>query len=160
MAQALPVLSTVLLRVVGFGLPTLVTWLALAADVKRRGRIDSVAWLRADVPALLSTLRTWTPFLVVLSAYAWLDAAVGGKLGPDRDAWMAAADRAIFFGHDPLDLLERLISRPLSEWLAFAYSFYAATRCVRRRVPVHGTTFGARRRWWGWRLLGSTSATR
>jgi membrane-associated phospholipid phosphatase len=38
---------------------------------------------------------------------------------------MAAADRVLFLGRDPLDLLEGLISRPLSEWLAFAYSFYA-----------------------------------
>ncbi len=35
---------------------------------------------------------------------------------------MAAADHAIFFGHDPL---ERLTSRPPSEWLAFAYGFCA-----------------------------------
>jgi len=125
MAQAIPYLATIFLRVVGFGLPTILIWLSLANHVKVYGRIDPLLYASETLQRLAVTLREWTPLLLILSAYAWMDAVVGGKLGEERDAWMAAADRAMFGGIDPLDLLERLISPWLSEWLAFSYSFYA-----------------------------------
>lgn len=124
-AQAIPYLATLFLRVVGFGLPTIVLWLSLAIHVKAYGHIDPLRYAGEGLRRLAITLREWTPLLLILSAYAWMDAVVGGKLGVERDAWMAAADRALFGGLDPLDLLERLITPWLSEWLAFSYSFYA-----------------------------------
>lgn len=124
-AQAIPYLATLFLRVVGFGLPTVVLWLSLAIHVKAYGRVDLQRYVAEGLQQLAVALREWTPLLLILSAYAWMDAVVGGKLGEERDAWMAAADRALFAGVDPLDLLERFISPWLSEWLAFSYSFYA-----------------------------------
>jgi membrane-associated phospholipid phosphatase len=38
---------------------------------------------------------------------------------------MQAIDRFLFFGVDPVLALQRFIWAPLSEWLAFSYSFYA-----------------------------------
>lgn len=124
-AQALPMLATVSLRVVGFGLPTLALWAALGLHVKEHGRLDARRYVFDGLTGLGRYLRDWTPLLLILSAYAWMDAVVQGHRVPERDALMAAADRALFGGVDPLDLLEGLISTPLSEWLAFAYSFYA-----------------------------------
>lgn len=124
-AQAIAVLATVFLRVVGFGLPTFLIWLAVGQQMKRLGRLDSRRLILEDGRKLLAALREWAPLLLVLSAYAWMDAVVGGKLGEERDLLMQSIDRAMFAGTDPLDLLARIIWPPLSEWLAFAYSFYA-----------------------------------
>ncbi|MEW6432466.1 MAG: phosphatase PAP2 family protein [Myxococcota bacterium] len=124
-AQAIPMLATVLLRVVGFGLPTLALWASLSLHLKRNGALDVRLYARDTARGLGSLLREWAPLALVLSAYAWMDAVVQGRLAPEQDALMAAIDRAMFGGVDPLELLQRLISTPLSEWLAFAYSFYA-----------------------------------
>lgn len=124
-AQAIPMLATVLLRVVGFGLPTLALWASLSLHLKTYGALDARRYAKDTARGLGSLLREWTPLVLVLSAYAWMDAVVQGHLAPEQDALIAAIDRAMFGGVDPLDLLQRLISTPLSEWLAFAYSFYA-----------------------------------
>ncbi|MBL8920819.1 MAG: phosphatase PAP2 family protein [Myxococcaceae bacterium] len=124
-AQVIPMVATLFLRVVGIGLPGGLLWLAAGLELKREGSFGWRRFLARNVADLLHALRDWAPLLFILSAYAWMDAVVGGKLGDDRDAAMAAADRALFGGHDPLELLEVLINRPLSEWLAFTYSFYA-----------------------------------
>jgi len=124
-AQVIPVVATVFLRVVGIGLPTLLLWLSVGLEVKRRGSFQLGPYVRGQGKDLLSVLRDFAPLLFILSAYAWMDAVVGGKLGESRDGLMAAADRALFLGNDPLELLQPLINQPLSEWLAFSYSFYA-----------------------------------
>lgn len=124
-AQVIPMLATVFLRVVGLGLGPVLVWLALGIELKTKPAFAWRTFVREQGLALGSTLRDWAPLLFILSAYAWMDAVIGGKVGEGRDAWMAAADRWLFGGNDPLELLEPLISRPLSEWLAFSYSFYA-----------------------------------
>ena len=124
-AQAIPMLATVVLRVAGFGLPTLALWVGLGLHVKEVGELQARRFLSDSVAGLARLLRDWTPILLILSAYAWMDAVVQGHLAPEQDALMASLDRALFGGVDPLDLVARLIATPLSEWLAFAYSFYA-----------------------------------
>jgi membrane-associated phospholipid phosphatase len=49
------------------------------------------------------------------------------------DALMATIDRLLFLGLDPVSALQSWINRPLSEWLAFCYSFY---------VPLFPITMG------------------
>ncbi len=124
-AQMLPLVATVVMRVVGYSLPPLLLWLALGVHVKERGALEVRRFLSAGVRGLAVQLREWTPLLLILSAYAWMDAVVQGHLAPEQDELMRRLDRALFGGVDPLDLLERFVSAPLSEWLAFAYSFYA-----------------------------------
>lgn len=124
-AQVIPMLATVLLRIAGLGLPTLLLWLAIGLEIKRTAALNLRSFVRVHGKHLLQTLRDWSPLLFILSAYAWMDAVVGGKIGEGRDELIASIDRALFLGRDPLDLLELLINRPLSEWLAFSYSFYA-----------------------------------
>jgi membrane-associated phospholipid phosphatase len=124
-AQLIPMLANVLLRVGGLGLPTLLFWLAIGLALKREGAVDLRRLVRTEGVAALKALRDWAPLLFILSAYAWMDAVSDGHHREGWDDTMAAIDRAMFAGRDPLELLERVISRPLSEWLAFAYSFYA-----------------------------------
>jgi hypothetical protein len=124
-AQRLAVLSTLVLRVVGFGLPTLFLWVAVGLEAKTAGRVVPRHLVQVFGRRLLAAVREWSPLLIILSAYAWMDAVVGGKLGEGRDALMASVDRALFLGVDPQDLLQPLIWAPLSEWLAFCYSMYA-----------------------------------
>ena len=117
--------STAITRVSGFGLPPLLLWLAAGIDVKTHGGLDLRRFIKTLARQLVVAARDWAPLLLVLSGYAWMEAVIEVKPGEGRDDWMLAADRFLFLGHDPLDLLERVISRPLSEWLAFSYSFYA-----------------------------------
>jgi membrane-associated phospholipid phosphatase len=124
-AQLIPILATVFLRVVGMGLPTILLWLAVGLELKRYGRFSLKQFVQVQGRNFASVLRDWVPLLFILSAYAWMDAVVGGKLGEERDGLMASIDRSLFFGHDPTELMQSIINRPLSEWLAFAYSFYA-----------------------------------
>lgn len=124
-AQLIPMVATIVLRVVGLGLGPVLVWLAVGVELKTKPTFSWRAFVEEQGRALGSTLRDWAPLLFILSAYAWMDAVIGGKVGDGRDAWMASADRWLFGGADPLELLEPLISRPLSEWLAFSYSFYA-----------------------------------
>jgi membrane-associated phospholipid phosphatase len=124
-AQVIPMVATVLLRVAGLGLPTVLVWLAAGLEMKRTSALNPRSLLLNHGAGLLHTLRDWAPLLFILSAYAWMDAVAGGKIGEGRDDVLAAIDRALFLGRDPLELLERVINQPLSEWLAFAYSFYA-----------------------------------
>lgn len=125
LAQAIPVVANVVLQIVGFGLPTILLWAAVGAHVQVNGALDARQFLVGSARAVLHDLREWAPLLLILSGYAWMAALFRGHEIHDLDAQFAAADRALFFGRDPLDLLEHVISRPLSEWLAFAYSFYA-----------------------------------
>lgn len=124
-AQHVAALAAVGLRVVGLGLPTLFLWLVVGLELKRHGRVRGLRTVPEAVAQLLGALREWVPLLLILSAYAWMDAVVGGKLGEGRDALMLRADRALFLGHDPQDLLSPWLWAPLSEWLAFCYTMYA-----------------------------------
>lgn len=85
---------------------------------------------KTDVPLVLvvrdrlgSALRDWLPLLGLLYAYG-----VAGAVAPlvrDLDPELAAIDRWMFFGRDPVHLAERIIHPLLSEWLAGSYVFYA-----------------------------------
>lgn len=121
----LPVLTTVISRIAGLGMPSLMLWLAIGADVKRRGRIDLLAFARAATPRAAGALRDWLPIAIALSGYGWMESVIRVEGGVGRDAWMQAADRFLFLGHDPQDLLAGILWQPMTEWLAFAYSFYA-----------------------------------
>ena len=124
-AQLIPMAATLFLRVVGVGLPTILLWLAIGLELKRHGNFELKRFVLMQGRDFAGVLRDWVPLLFILSAYAWMDAVVGGKMSEEQDALMASIDRTIFFGHDPNELMQSIIVRPLSEWLAFAYSFYA-----------------------------------
>jgi membrane-associated phospholipid phosphatase len=124
-AQLIPMTATVFLRVVGLGLPTILLWLAIGLELKRHGRFEFRRFIKGQGRDFAGVLRDWVPLLFILSAYAWMDAVVGGKMSEEQDLLMASIDRTIFFGRDPNELMQSIIVRPLSEWLAFAYSFYA-----------------------------------
>jgi membrane-associated phospholipid phosphatase len=123
-ATALTASASMFMVTVGFGLPTFLAWLVVASTVREFGE---VSWLRVR-DALgrgLSMFRDWLPLLIILSGYEWMRGVVDAGFTGDRDALMARIDRVLFFGTDPLDLLERITWGPLSELLAFGYSFYA-----------------------------------
>lgn len=125
LAQAIPVVANVALQVLGFGLPTILLWAAVGAHVQAHGSLDARRFVTEAGRAVLHDLREWAPLLLIFSGYAWMAALFRGHDVHDFDEQFAAIDRALFFGRDPLELLEQLISRPLSEWLALAYSAYA-----------------------------------
>lgn len=108
----------------GFGLPTMLGWLAVANELREHGQVRRGA-LRENVKAAAGMARDWAPMLLILTGYEWMRAVVDAGFSGDRDAVMAHVDRLMFFGTDPLDLLEARIWKPLTELLAFVYSFYA-----------------------------------
>lgn len=109
---------------VGFGLPTFLGWLLFANLLREHGE---VRWprVRAALAVSASTFRDWAPLLVVLSGYEWMRGVVDAGFTGPRDALMRDLDLTLFFGTDPLDLLEKMIWKPLTELIAFVYSFYA-----------------------------------
>lgn len=104
----------------GLGAPTVAVWLAIGLRLKAPAQYG----VRAAAGGLLMLLRQLGPLCVIISGYAWMELVIG-EPKQTADAALAAADAALFGGRDPIELLEPLISAPLSEWMAFSYSFYA-----------------------------------
>ena len=119
----------VFLRVFGFGAPTVLLWLALWETARRDGRIVPRQFLRDAGRAVGSGLRDWVPLLMLISGYAWIGEVMELSVQHSVDDALHRADLWLF-GTDPLVALERIISVPLSVWLAFAYSMYAALFAV------------------------------
>lgn len=123
-ALAVAALASLLLLTVGIGLPTLFAWLLFASLSREHGGVER-AHVGVALKVAASTVRDWLPLLVITSGYEWMRRVVEAGFTRDYDAGMAAIDRLLFFGHDPLLLLEQVIWKPLTELLAFIYSFYA-----------------------------------
>jgi hypothetical protein len=99
-------------------------WLAYGLHVRAHGRLrPSFVWETGGV--VLRALREWAPILALIWAYGWMGRILAAPLFADRDAALARLDAALFFGRDPLVLLERTIGPGLSEWLAGCYVSYA-----------------------------------
>jgi membrane-associated phospholipid phosphatase len=122
-AEAVVVVMITTLRISGFGLPTAFLWLLAARDAQQHGELVA---RRVGVSAgrlLWQNTRDWGPILLILAGY-WWSASETGVVG--RDAVMEGLDRALLFGNDLFAVLARVTTRPLSEWFAFVYTFYAA----------------------------------
>ncbi len=105
-------------------LPVGLFWLASAQHIKEYGRLDSVGMVRQGWRQALGTLRDWIPLIALLYAYGLMNPVIGHGFFGDQDVALARIDRAMFLGQDPRLLCERIISRPLSEWLSACYVFY------------------------------------
>ncbi len=116
--------ASMFMLTVGFGLPTFLAWLMVAIIIRQNGQLR---WpqVRAAMLSSTSIFRDWAPVLIILSGYEWMRGVVDAGFTGERDWVMQGIDRWLFFGHDPLGLLEACIWKPLTELLAFAYSFYA-----------------------------------
>jgi hypothetical protein len=119
----LPLVAQTLLQVLGFGTPTMAVWLALALHHKEHGQVKWPHFARQSSVSLLKAFREWAPVCFLISTYAWMGSVIGQPTF-NFDAVMAAADRALFFGHDPIEALQAVIWAPLSTVLAFSYAFY------------------------------------
>jgi membrane-associated phospholipid phosphatase len=121
---ALTAAASMFMFTVGVGLPTFLGWLLFANLLRQHGK---VTW--PDVKTALKTsgsmFRDWLPLLIVLSGYEWMRAVVDAGFTGPKDDVMKAIDLKLFFGTDPLDLVQAMIWKPLTEVLAFGYSFYA-----------------------------------
>lgn len=104
--------------------PPLVLALATGLHLKSHGELETVVLFREGLVVLLREAREWFPALALLYAYGLLARVQEHPFFLDQDATLAAIDRHLFFGRDPLDLLQGVVSRPLSEWLSACYTFY------------------------------------
>lgn len=120
----LHLVAMAILRVLGMGSPFIATWLFVATEIRKRQGFVFRAVVIDGLSSLAASLREWFPLLVMIPAYSWMEGVIGT---PERDfdGVMQAVDRFIFFGVDPVSALQAIIWAPLSEWLAFSYSFYA-----------------------------------
>ncbi|HET9794882.1 MAG TPA: phosphatase PAP2 family protein [Thermoanaerobaculia bacterium] len=71
----------------------------------------------------LRLLVNFYPMAVIPLIYESLGVLIPALRGPSRDAWLVAADRAIFHT-DPTVWLERVVWPPLTDLLLLAYSTY------------------------------------
>ena len=131
------------LRVCAYGCPTIVLWAAWVQHLAHHGAWAPRAFVVHGVRDALSNLRDWAPVAFFIPAYSWM-AEVIGTPTVEGDAWIAAIDRFLFLGRDPVELAQGLIVRPLTEWLAFSYSFYGV---------MYPLCLGAALMWGGRRAL-------
>ena len=129
--DALTVLQAMLvfLRIFGFGAPTMLLWLGLWDQARTEGQLDAALFLRRATGAVASSLRDWIPLLMLISGYVWIGEVMELSVQHGVDEPLRRIDLWIF-GVDPVVALQSLISRPLSVWLAFAYSMYAVFYAV------------------------------
>jgi membrane-associated phospholipid phosphatase len=110
------------LRVAALSFPTVLLWTAWTQHLAIEGAFRARIFVVGSLKSAASTLREWAPIAFFIPAYAWMADLIGTPVG--RDSIIASFDRALFLGHDPLDLLQAIIVKPLNEWAAFSYSFY------------------------------------
>ncbi len=122
-SDAVAGLGLVILQVLSFGAPTLIVWAAVATHLKLEGGIVAGKLVRDSAAGVARMAREWSPVLLLLSAYPWMAAVIGDPPHGYDDA-MVAIDRALFFGVDPLNALQSIISVPLTEALALSYTSY------------------------------------
>jgi membrane-associated phospholipid phosphatase len=108
----------------GLNAPIVALWLAVGLQLKSPRGFEAHAFASALARGLWLVLTQLGPLIVIISGYAWMEGVIA-QPATTSDAALAAADRALFGGHDPIALLQPIISRPLSEWMSFSYSFYA-----------------------------------
>lgn len=85
-----------------------------------------LSWLAAREEKLGRALRllvNFYPVAVIPLVYESLGTLIPALRGPSRDAWLVAADRAIFHA-DPTVWLERFVWPPVTDLLLLAYSTY------------------------------------
>jgi membrane-associated phospholipid phosphatase len=104
--------------------PLLALWLAVWVEVRTSGKVEAASFARSTALGLLDTARDWLPLVVMISGYSWMGAVMDLTPVQSADATLAGIDRAMF-GVDPVAALQAIITPALSEYLAFAYSFYA-----------------------------------
>ncbi len=113
-----------LLRIFGVGSMPVALWLAVVLHLQERATFAWGDFLTSTLKGLAWTAREWAPVAILIPAYSWMEGVIGTP-AVIRDPWMMATDRLLFGGEDPVALAQRIISVPLSEWMAFSYSFYA-----------------------------------
>ncbi len=104
-------------------LPLLLGWLKLGLHLKKHGGMRAFAFFREAGTGAVRVMRDWLPPVAAIIFYH-LFPIITNPLTMDQDDLLHRIDARLFFGRDPLMLLERLIWPPLSEWLTFAYCFY------------------------------------
>jgi len=104
--------------------PPLILYFGAGLHIKDRGSLSTIVLFREGIVALLREGREWLPAFALLYAYGLLGRIQEHPFFADQDAHIAAIDRVLFFGHDPVELCQYIVSRPLSEWLAACYTFY------------------------------------
>jgi membrane-associated phospholipid phosphatase len=114
--------------------PFFLIWLALWRDAKRHPELQWGRFFKVNGAAVVDTARDWAPLALIISGYAWMGAVMDLKPVQGADQKLIEIDRMIFGGHDPVIALQAIINRPLSEWLSFAYAFFA---------PLYPITLGA-----------------
>jgi hypothetical protein len=108
------------------GLPSVLVWLSLGIYFKTNASLRPLAFVTQSVGRLVDASRDWLAPATLLAGYAFMSGILTGDALRDQDAALARWDRALFFGVDPVDALGRIAWPPLSEWLGFSYSFFAA----------------------------------
>lgn len=139
-------------KFVGYVLPTLTLWLAMGLTIKERGRFTLFGLLRDRGSDLAAAVREWAPPVVLVYSYGLMGPILGSPIFPDQDDRLRAIDRALFFGHDPVLALERIIWPPLSEWLSGCYVFYLFL------IPIVLATVYARGELWRFRETALATA--
>lgn len=115
------------------GLPGLLLWFALGIEAKQPFIDRPSRLMKRWFFHTADHVRDWLPPIALMLGYTYMGEVLKYPLVPDRDGWMQAIDRLLFFGTDPVRATQAMVRPWLSEWLAFCYAFY---------VMMYPLTFG------------------
>lgn len=72
---------------------------------------------------VLKDFRPFIPFFLIVFLYPVIPLIISSG-NPDKDQLLIQIDTFLFFGHNPLIMLESIVTPWLTEFLTFTYSFY------------------------------------
>ncbi len=121
----------------------LLGWCGVGLHLKQEGRFRLGRLAAGAGVSALEYLRAFAPLMLVILSYSLVGDLLEKPAFSDKDGLMQAIDRALFFGRDPVQLLQAIINPWLSEWLALSYTSYAflmpylfAVMLAVRRLPA------------------------
>ncbi len=104
----------------------LMAWLALGVHAKQTGSLALGRSMLDGVTFAADFTRDAAAMVLVILGYSSMATLTEFPFLPDQDSLMQSIDRVLFFGAEPLHLLEKLVTPWLSEWLAFCYVMYVS----------------------------------
>jgi membrane-associated phospholipid phosphatase len=132
--------SITALATIGFlGAPTLMIWAAVGQNGKQPAIDPAGRFVRSWSYRAIDAARDWLPPALLVFGYSVMQQVLDIPLWRDLDPEIAAADRFLFFGHDPVRALQAIIWPPPTVGRAFCT---AKSALLSRRGRGRGRAVG------------------
>ena len=80
--------------------------------------------IKASLSQFVQTIRPMWVLVSLICVYPWMTLILKSAPSADVDSSLAAIDRFLFSGVNPMRIMERIHSDLMSDWMAFCYTLY------------------------------------